>query len=78
MRCPKESRQRLQGPIKPDWKLRVSLQNTIVRKEYAMEAGWRGRFKWNDYREGTRFRDKFLEEGGKNASSGVSVPDVGV
>lgn len=46
-----------------------------------MQARWRSSFKGNrrdDCREGTRSRDKLLEEGGKDANRDVSPPDVRV
>jgi len=46
-----------------------------------MQARWRNSFKGdklNDCREGTRSRDKLLEEGGKDATRVFSLPDVRV
>jgi hypothetical protein len=42
-----------------------------------MQARWRNGFKGNR-REGTGFRDKLLEECGKDATGDVSPPDVRV
>ena len=79
MWCPKDSRYGLQRPIEPDRKLGVSHQNTVICKEYTMQARWWNSFKGNrcnDCREGAGSGDKLLEEGGKDATRYVSLPHM--